>query len=51
MNQTLENGEKTNFGHDFGLFSPNFGPKFFLSILPVPSYHPMQCERKLSKQT
>ena len=51
MNETLENGEKPNFGHDFGLFSPNFGPNFFLSVLTVPRYHPMQCKRKLSNQT
>ena len=30
MNQTWENGKKTNFGSDFGLFWPTFGPhKFF----------------------
>ena len=30
MNQTCENGKKSNFGPDFGLFWPKFGPqKFF----------------------
>ena len=28
MNQTWENGEKPNFGPDFGLFGPNLGPKY-----------------------
>ena len=30
MYQTWESGNKTNFGPDFGLFDPNFGPKFFI---------------------
>ena len=29
MNQTWENGEKTNFRLDFGLFWPKFGPQNF----------------------
>ena len=29
MNQTWENGEKTNFGPNFGVFDPNLGPKIF----------------------
>ena len=29
MNQTSENGEKPNFGLDFGLFVPNLWPEFF----------------------
>ena len=29
MNQTLENGKKTNFGTNFGLFNPKLGPKIF----------------------
>ena len=29
MNQTSENGEKPNFGLDFGLFRPNLWPEFF----------------------
>ena len=27
-NQTSENGEKPNFGPDFGSFGPNFNPPF-----------------------
>ena len=30
MNQTWENGKKPNFGSDFGLFWPKFGPQKFL---------------------
>ena len=29
MDQTWENGEKSNFGTDFGLFSQNLGRQFF----------------------
>ena len=29
MNQSLENGEKSNFGPDFGSFGPNLGPQNF----------------------
>ena len=29
MNQTWENGEKTNFRLDFGPFWPKFGPQNF----------------------
>ena len=29
MNRTWENGEKPNFGHNFGPFSPNLGPQSF----------------------
>ena len=29
MNQTWENGEKSNLGPDFGLFGQNLGPKYF----------------------
>ena len=36
MNQTLENCKKSNFGPDFGLFWPKFGPKNFFSwVLPL----------------
>ena len=35
MNQTSENGEKSNFGPNFGSFGPNFAPKFFPWILPL----------------
>ena len=35
MNQTWENGEKSNFGPDFGLFGHNFGPQIFLQVLPL----------------
>ena len=36
MNQTCENGKKSNFGPDFGLFWPKFGPqKFFWWVLPL----------------
>ena len=30
MNQTWENGKKSNFGPDFGLLWPKFGPQTFL---------------------
>ena len=33
MNQTRENRKKTNFGSDFGLFWPKFGPKLFFEGL------------------
>ena len=29
MNQTWENGKKTNFESNFGLFGPNLGPLIF----------------------
>ena len=29
MKQIWENDKKTNFGPDFGLFWPKFGPKIF----------------------
>ena len=29
MNQTGENGNKPNFGLDFGPFGPNLGPQIF----------------------
>ena len=31
MNQIWENSKKPNFRSDFGLFSPNLGPKLFFS--------------------
>ena len=31
MNQIWENSKKSNFRSDFGLFSPNLGPKIFFS--------------------
>ena len=58
MNQTWEKGKNTNFGADFGLFWPKFGPlKLFLWVLPqyilniVSSYHCMQFQGKLMNQT
>ena len=58
MNQTWENGEKPNFGLDFGSFGPNlelqnfsrgFYPYQMLDI--VVSYHCMQFQGKLMIQT
>ena len=34
-NQTSENGEKPNFGVDFGSFGLNLGPQVFVYILPL----------------
>ena len=51
MNQTRENGEKPNYG-------PNFGPYNFFcegylcqQLDIAPSYHPMQFKGKLMNQT
>ena len=41
MNQTWENGKKTNFRPDLGFFGPNLGPQFFF----------MQFQGKLKIQT
>ena len=58
MHQTWENGKKSNFKPDFGLFDSNLGPQIFhgkfhlfwyLDI--VPKYHPMQFKQKLMNQT
>ena len=35
MNQTWENGKKTDSGTNFDLFVPNLGPQFFLWVLPL----------------
>ena len=32
MHQTWGNGKKPNFGPDFSLFDPNFGPKIFFIV-------------------
>ena len=37
MNQTSENGEKPNFGSDFGTFDLNFSPQIFSVVLPLVS--------------
>ena len=57
-NQILENGEKTNFEPDFGLFSPNSDPQLFLGAFYlsqmlgiVASYDCLQFQRKLMTQT
>ena len=56
MNQTLENGKKTNFGTNFGLFNPKLGPNFFCGfhlyheLDIVPRYHPMQFNRNQMNQ-
>ena len=55
MNQTWENGKKTNFGSNFG---PNLGPQFFFRELYlyymfdiIASYYCMQFQRKLMNIT
>ena len=35
-NQVLENGEKTNFGTNFDLISPNLGPPIFFAGFTQP---------------
>ena len=35
MNQTWENGKKTNFGPNFDSFGPNLGYNFFSWVLPL----------------
>ena len=54
MQQTWENGKKTNFQPNFGMFDPNLGPqKFFCEFYLykqldiVPSYHPIQFHGKV----
>ena len=60
MNQTCENYEKPNFGHNFGPLGPPLPPPpiFFVCFMStsseidiVPSYHPMQFPGKLMNQT
>ena len=38
MNKTWENGKKSIFGTDFGLFGPNLGPKIFFSWILLQVY-------------
>ena len=61
----LRKWQKVTFGHNFGLFDPNLGPRFFLfcfvlflQVLPllellgiVSNDHPMQFKGKLMSQT
>ena len=35
MNQTSENGKKTNFGSDFDPFGPSLGVQLFWWVLPL----------------
>ena len=58
INQTWENGKKSNFEPDFGLFDSNLGPQIFYGKFHlcwyldiVPKYHPMQFKQKLMNQT
>ena len=58
MNQTWENGKKSNFGSNFALFGPNLGLKTFFvdftstsSLDIVPRYYPMLFKGKLMNKT
>ena len=58
MNQTSKNGKKTSFGHNFGTFGPNLGPKNFFHGLylyyilgTIACYHCIQFQGKQMNET